>query len=200
MPQTYDAGFPSGKFEGVDWSRTRVYSFGLTGLYVNQAGREAQGVVQPGDVPGLVQEIQEKLEGLVDPQGGAVAVRKAYATADLYPGPYLDRGPEILVGYDDGYRASWDAALGQTTAEVFSDNTKAWSGDHVIDPELVPGLLLSNRVIDRADPSILDIAPTILEMFGVKPPPYMDGKPIFDAPLRQATGKEAHAWKAVASA
>jgi predicted AlkP superfamily phosphohydrolase/phosphomutase len=186
-------------FEGVDWSHTRAYTFGLTGLYVNQAGREAQGVVQPGDVPGLVQEIQEKLEGLVDPQGGAVAIRKAYATTDLYPGPYLDRGPEILVGYNDGYRASWDAALGQTTAEVFSDNTKAWSGDHVIDPELVPGLLLSNRVIDRADPSILDIAPTILEMFGVEPPPYMDGKPIFDAPLRQASGKEARAWKAVAS-
>ena len=63
----------------------------------------------------------------------------------------------------------------------------------------MPGLLLSNRVIDRAEPSILDIAPTILEMFGVKPPPYMDGRTLFDAPLRLAGGKEARAWKAVAS-
>ena len=187
-------------FQGVDWSRTRAYTFGLTGLYINRKGRESQGVVEPADVPALVKQLQDKLEGLTDPQNGKVALRRASATAELYPGPYLDRAPEILLGYDAGYRSSWEAALGEVTADVFSDNTKAWSGDHVIDPELVPGVLLSNRVIDRAEPSILDLAPTVLELFGVKAPAYMDGAPLFEADLRQAKGKETRAWKtAVAS-
>jgi predicted AlkP superfamily phosphohydrolase/phosphomutase len=126
-------------------------------------------------------------------------MRKAYSTAALYPGPYLDRGPELLLGFNEGYRASWEAALGKVTADVFSDNTKAWSGDHCIDPVLVPGVILSNRVIDAAQPTILDIAPTILQAFGVEVPAYMEGKPIFTAGLRQASGKEARAWQAVAS-
>jgi predicted AlkP superfamily phosphohydrolase/phosphomutase len=192
-----DAPIGGEYFDGVDWSRTRAYTFGLTGLYINRKGRESQGTVEPSEVAGLVREIGAKLEGLQDPPTGVAAVRKAYATSELYPGPYLDRGPEILVGYEEGYRASWEAALGEVTESVFSDNTKAWSGDHVIDPKLVPGVLLSNRVIDHEAPTILDIAPTILKMFGVQAPPYMDGKSIFESELRRAKGKEARAWKAV---
>ncbi len=187
-------------FEGVDWSRTRAYTFGLTGLYLNRKGRESKGIVSAEEVPALVREIQGKLEGLVDPQTGEVAVRRIYATADLYPGPYLDRGPEMLLGFNPGYRASWEAALGAVTPEVFGDNTKAWSGDHCIDPELVPGVIFSNRVIDAMEPRIIDIAPTVLKLFGVEVPAYMDGAPIFEAPLRTAGKKETKAWKtAVAS-
>jgi len=187
-------------FEGVDWSRTQVYAFGLTGLYVNRKGREAQGIVEKKDVPRLIREIQEKFEGFQDPEKGKVAINKIYSTADLYPGPYLDRGPEMLVGFNDGFRVSWEAALGRTTREVFKDNTKAWSGDHCIDPVLVPGVILANRVIDATTPAIVDLAPTVLKLFGVEVPAYMDGKPIFDAQLRVAAEKEAKAWKtAVAS-
>jgi len=186
-------------FQGVDWSRTRAYTFGLTGLFLNRKGREAQGIVTKEQVAPLLAEIQKKLDGLKDSGTGQVAMRKAYSTAALYPGPYLDRGPELLLGFNQGYRASWEAALGKVTAEVFSDNTKAWSGDHCIDPVLVPGVILSNRVIDAAQPTILDIAPTILQVFGVEVPAYMEGKPIFTAGLRQASGKEARAWQAVTS-
>jgi bisphosphoglycerate-independent phosphoglycerate mutase (AlkP superfamily) len=61
---------------------------------------------------------------------------------------------------------------------VFEDNTKAWSGDHCIDPRLVPGVLFCNRTIaDTRDLSIVDIAPTALRLFGLEPPPHMDGRP-----------------------
>jgi predicted AlkP superfamily phosphohydrolase/phosphomutase len=186
-------------FEGIDWSRTRAYTFGLTGLYLNRKGREAQGIVEKEDAEGLVREIQGKLDGLRDPASGKVAINKIYATRDLFPGPYLDRGPEMLLGFNDGYRASWEAALGRVTSEVFSDNTRAWSGDHCIDPVLVPGVIFSNRVIDAADPSIVDLAPTVLRLFGVDVPGYMDGKPIFEAPLRGASKKEGAAWRTVAT-
>jgi len=80
------------------------------------------------------------------------------------------------VGYNRGYRASWETAVGQVTDKVFHDNTKAWSGDHCIDPLLVPGVLFCNRTIDNEHPRLIDIGPTVLEMFGVDVPGSMDGR------------------------
>jgi bisphosphoglycerate-independent phosphoglycerate mutase (AlkP superfamily) len=62
---------------------------------------------------------------------------------------------------------------------VFEDNTKAWSGDHCVDPLLVPGVLFSNRKVQAQDPGIEDMAPTALELFGVQPPAWMEGKSVF---------------------
>ena len=59
---------------------------------------------------------------------------------------------------------------------MFEDNVKAWSGDHCIDPRLVPGVLFCNRPIEEDDPALIDIAPTALKLFGIQPPSYMDGR------------------------
>jgi predicted AlkP superfamily phosphohydrolase/phosphomutase len=165
----------------VDWSRTKAYTFGLAGVYINKKGREAQGIVEPSEAAALAREIAEKLSGLTDAGRGRTAIRQAWPSKSLYQGPYLDNAPDIIVGYAEGYRASWDAAIGKVTAAAFEDNTKCWSGDHCIDPHLVPGVLLCNRTIDALDPGIEDMAPTALELFGVKAPVYMEGKPVFDA-------------------
>ena len=66
---------------------------------------------------------------------------------------------------------------------MFQDNVKAWSGDHCIDPRLVPGVLFCSRRIDEDDPALIDIAPTALRLFGVEPPAYMEGKPLFRCEL-----------------
>ena len=39
----------SSYLKDVDWSRTRAYTFGLAGVYINQKGREAEGIVDPGE-------------------------------------------------------------------------------------------------------------------------------------------------------
>ena len=61
---------------------------------------------------------------------------------------------------------------------MFHDNTRAWSGDHCIDPSLVPGVLIANRSLGEGhdEPAIWDLAPTILDLFGVDAPRYMDGE------------------------
>jgi predicted AlkP superfamily phosphohydrolase/phosphomutase len=168
-------------FKGVDWSRTRAYTLGLGGLYLNLQGREAQGVVKPGaEAEALKQELIEKLAKLRDTDRDDVGIRAVYATNALYRGPYLAEAPDLIVGYNEGYRTSWDAAVGKVTAEVFEDNCKAWSGDHSVDPELVPGVLFSNRKFDAADPGIEDLAPTVLDLFGVERPAWMEGRPIYN--------------------
>ncbi len=175
-------------FDGVDWSRTKAFSLGLTGMFINRAGREKSGIVQEGaEYQALVREICAKLEQLTDPQTGARAVRKAEAAFLCFDGPYRMDAPDILVGYEGGYRNSWDCATGSTTAEVFSDNTKSWSGDHCVDPSIVPGVFFCNRKILTATPHIQDIPFSILSLFGQKPPGYMQGRMLFAAKGEQAT-------------
>lgn len=165
-------------FKGVDWSRTRAYTMGLGGMYLNIKGREAQGIVNPGaEAEALKQELIQKLTNLMD--GEQVGIRTVYATNALYKGPYLAEAPDLIVGYNEGYRTSWDAAVGVVTTEVYEDNQKAWSGDHCVDPLLVPGVLFCNRKIDAGDPGLEDMAPTALKLFGVEPPVWMEGKPVF---------------------
>ena len=65
--------------------------------------------------------------------------------------------------------------MGKVTAQIFEDNTKAWSGDHCVDPSVVPGVLFCNRRITTQNPRLLDIAPTVLDLFGIPKPDYMDG-------------------------
>ena len=167
-------------FKGVDWSRTRAYTLGLGGLYLNLKGREAQGIVNPGaEAEGLKQELIQKLQKLRDEERDTIGIRAVYATNALYRGPYLAEAPDLIVGYNEGYRTSWDAAVGKVTAGVFEDNCKAWSGDHSVDPELVPGVLFSNRKIEAQDPGIEDMAPTVLQLFGVARPAWMEGRPVF---------------------
>lgn len=161
----------------IDWSRTKAYTIGLAGIYVNQRGRESHGIVARGEESSqLVDELREKLTGLRDPKYDQVAIHEAVRRGDVYTGPYVDAAPDLVIGYNVGYRVSWDAANGKCGAEVFSDNTNAWSGDHCIHPDLVPGILFSNLKIESEQANIVDLAPTILEWLGVKKPAYMDGR------------------------
>ena len=106
-------------------------------------------------------------------------MRSVYDGQKMYTGPYTDNGPDLIIGYEEGYRISWDAAVGKVKRQVFEDNMKSWSGDHCIDPKQVPGVLFCNRKIDAKDPGIMDIAPTILQEYNLRIPQYMDGTPLF---------------------
>jgi predicted AlkP superfamily phosphohydrolase/phosphomutase len=163
----------------VDWSQTRAFAIGLSGLYLNLKGREAKGIVDPKtEAPQLRKEIAEKLRSLTDPVRNQPAVKQVYNTREIYSGPYKNDAPDLIVGYHVGYRVSWETAVGEVTGKIFHDNEKAWSGDHCIDQSLVPGVLFCNRRISDEHPRLMDIGPTVLDMFGVKVPPNMDGRPL----------------------
>jgi predicted AlkP superfamily phosphohydrolase/phosphomutase len=146
-------------------------------MFLNVKGREGQGIVQPGaDAARLRKELVAKLSGLADEEAGAIGITEAFETQALYSGPYLANAPDLLIGYNAGYRTSWDCATGVVSGPVFEDNLKAWSGDHCVDPRQVPGVIFCNRSIDSTDPALIDLAPTALHLFGIEPPPYMEGK------------------------
>ncbi len=163
-------------FLNVDWSRTTAYAVGLQGLYVNVRGREAQGIVAPGNEHAeVLDRLEQDLLDMVDERSGQSPVRLVFRTAEEWKGPNLDNAPDIIVGYSWGYRTSWDSPLGQFPREVFVDNDETWSGDHSIDYRLVPGVFLSNREIAIENPSLDDLTVTVLDEFGVSPLPEMLG-------------------------
>ena len=173
----------------IDWSQTRAFAIGLTGIFLNIKGRESQGIVDPGaEADNLRDEIAQKLTALIDPHRNDSAIKQVYNALKVFKGPYKGEAPDLLIGYNKGYRASWETAIGEVTEQVFHENTKPWGGDHCIDPSLVPGVLFCNRKIDAEHPRLMDIGPTVLDMFGVDVPKYMDGKalPVAD----EKAGKE----------
>ena len=110
---------------------------------MNRRGRETSGIVAEGsEYRRLVQELAEKLGALVDPQTGERCVRRVAVSHQFFRGPYRFDAPDLLIGWEGGYRHSWECATGQVTETVFTDNTKSWSGDHCVDPSIVPGVLL----------------------------------------------------------
>jgi predicted AlkP superfamily phosphohydrolase/phosphomutase len=162
--------------QDVDWSRTVAYAIGLSGIYINRRGREARGIVESKDIERIKDEIVSKLSGLRDPLDSSVAVRRVYDSKASYRGLYVSEAPDLIVGYAPGYRVSWESITGTVEGDIFSNNVKAWSGDHHVDPELIPGVLFSNRKVRTESPRIIDLAPTVLDLFGVKVPGYMEGE------------------------
>lgn len=155
-----------GYFLNIDWSRTRAYALGLNGLYVNLRGREAQGIVDPADKRGLLEEIAYKMVQVTDPQTGLPGVTKVYLSEDAYHDRgHLDVGPDAIVGYAMGTRGSNQSALGELPVEVFVDNAEPWGADHCMDHTTVAGVLGTSRPLRHQAPTLQSLAAAILGEF-----------------------------------
>jgi predicted AlkP superfamily phosphohydrolase/phosphomutase len=119
-------------FPDTDWSRTKAFGVGLNGLYINQRGREAEGIVGDGaEKENLVREIARKLEEFVDPKTGEKVLWKAYVSKDVYSGPFGGEAPDIILGFNRGYRISFGSPLGKIEKNVLEDNRGKWSGENM---------------------------------------------------------------------
>ena len=177
-------GGPTGAdyFQDVDWSKSKAYAVGFGGIYINQAGREAQGIVAPGDeTDRLKREISEGLRQLYDDKEQTHPVREVYDSSEAYSGPYVREAPDLIVGFRPGHRVGWSSVTGGVSEHEIEDNVRPWSGDHNFNPPDVPGMLFVNRKIDVTNPSIMDLGPTVLDLFGVPVPSYCDGESLMPA-------------------
>jgi predicted AlkP superfamily phosphohydrolase/phosphomutase len=162
----------------VDWSRTRAYGLGFNGLYLNLAGREGQGIVPPAEVGALASEISAKLEALLDPKTGKRIVLRVDRADDIYSPERRAEGPDLVVGYDSGYGASDESTLGEITESVLEDNESRWSGNHLMSPDVVPGILLVNRKLEGSGYDLTDLTATLLDHYGLATLPGMTGEPL----------------------
>ncbi len=168
-------------FSAVDWSRTSAYALGLAGMYLNMKGREGGGILEEGaEAERVRRAIVEGLTGIADLANSAKAINSVSRRAEIYSGAHAAASPDLLVNYAPGFRVSWQTALGGMPHGLFEDNTRRWSGDHIIDPLTVPGILFLNRngsspLAAGHQPDIRDLAPTILSYLGVPKGSQMEG-------------------------
>jgi predicted AlkP superfamily phosphohydrolase/phosphomutase len=149
-------------FAAVDWSRTRAYAGGLNGIFLNVAGRESQGIVAPSEAAALSSEISAALTGALDPRDQQLMVREVFLGEAIYDGNANQDRPDLVIGYEPGYRASWQTTLGAVPGEIVGPNDRKWSGDHCITPEAVPGVLFTNFALQQPINAIDDIAEEVL--------------------------------------
>jgi len=102
-------------------------------------------------------------------------VRDVKARREIWQGPHAADSPDLLLCFADGYRVSWATGMGGVARGWFEDNVRKWSGDHIIDPPLIPGVLLMNRPFDPGAPALHDLAPTIHAALGAPRGERMEG-------------------------
>ncbi|HLV87879.1 MAG TPA: alkaline phosphatase family protein [Candidatus Sulfotelmatobacter sp.] len=164
-------------FAEVDWSKTSAYAVGLGGIYLNMKGREGTGTLEEGTQADAVRRaIRQGLADFPDSATGRPAVRNVARREDVYSGPFAHNAPDLLVNFYPGFRVSWQSAVGGFSRELIEDNTRRWSGDHIVAPESVPGILFMNRAARHNHARIIDLAPTILNYLGATAPATMEGR------------------------
>ena len=165
----------------IDWSQTQAYALGLNQLFINLEGRERNGVVTKDEAISLRREIKRKLLLLRDPQNAGRVVTQVLDVQEAgRTGEFTSRAPDLIVGYNRGYRSSDESALGAVIGDVIERNREKWSGDHCMDSSLVPGVFISNQALDKVeDPNLADLAPTLLKHFGLALPDGLAGRSLF---------------------
>ncbi|NVN91166.1 MAG: alkaline phosphatase family protein [Desulfuromonadales bacterium] len=156
-----------GLFDSVDWSKTKAYAIGFTSLYLNVHNREKSGSVLSEEISSIKRSLSDKLTGFYD--RGQRVIHEVHDSQTLYHGPEQPKGPDLVVGYSAGYRASWQTAVGGVPdGPIIEDNLKKWSGDHCCDASFVPGVFFSNARVEPGIRSVLEISGLIEKHFGGK--------------------------------
>ena len=164
---------------GVDWKNTRAYAVGLNSIYLNLAGREGQGSVLVDQIEPLLNAIQSQLLDWKD--GDQAPIQKIRLKHETFHGPFIRFGPDLVVGYAPGYRASAETGLGKIPATALEANLDHWGADHCIDSDAVPGVIFANRdlsdlgAISFRDVPFLAIGKH-LDASNIKPPSQATGE------------------------
>lgn len=172
----------SSYFASYDWSKTRAFAMGLTKIYVNERGRMPQGCVEPGAESEAVKDgIIAGLEALR--HGQKRVIRKVWRKEEIWEGSRLGEAPDLQIGFNWGYRTSWQTSLGGADEEIIQPNLRNWSGDHCsFDPAIVPGVVFSNRKLNAQRFRLVDVGMTVLK--------------IMQVPLPENRGsKDGHPWQ-----
>jgi len=169
--------------ERVDWARTKAFSsihtpqFGH--IYLNMEGRMEHGCVAEEEREGLRRAIINELKDLADPGTGGRLKVEAHTAEEVYSGPYVGEAPDIIFTIEDG-RCEVDAKVGDGRLFAPGSSMTGWTGTHTKNGVLIARGPCIKRGFRVEEARIIDIAPTILHMFGIHPPGDVDGRALVE--------------------
>ncbi len=162
----------------VNWSKTRVWGSGgyYSRVFLNVQGREPQGIIPPADYEKVRDELIAKISAIPDDKGNPIATR-VYKPQDIYRAT-KNIPPDLIVIFGDLY---WRAvgSLGLNALYTFENDTGPDDANHAQYGMFIyydPKRNLGGREIQGAQ--LYDIAPTVLDEFGMTVPSDMIGKTI----------------------
>jgi ATP sulfurylase len=167
---------PLAKVE-VDWSKTRAWGAGgyYGRVFLNVLGREPQGTIRPEAYQQVRDELAAGLGSITDPQGKRLDTR-VYKPDEIYR-ECKRIPPDLIVHFGD---LAWRSvgSLGHNSIYTFENDIGPDDANHaqhgifvVYDPRRRMG-----RKVEGLH--VMDVAPTILDLFGLPVPPDMQGKVI----------------------
>lgn len=160
----------------VEWSQTLAWATGYTGqLYLNLKGREPEGVVDPADYDSTLNNLIEEIKAIPRHDGKPMNTR-IFKRKDVYKGPCAQYAPDIFIFFDDLYY-NIEECVG-FGGDIYSYDTFLGEDDgghsfYGIFASAGPGIPKLGKI---ADPTLLDIAPTVLHLLGVPIPSDMEGR------------------------
>lgn len=163
----------------VKWEKTKAFSCVHTSefgqIYINLEGKMKDGFVSKTERDMLVDKIIEKLHELPGVSKGDTSRVEAWKAEDIYHGPYVESAPDIVFSIDGG-RCEIDAKVGE--GRIFADGAplKSWTGTHVKDGVFIACGPEIRRNFRFEGASIMDVAPTVLKLFGIPHNNEMDGR------------------------
>ena len=172
------------KSANISWSQTRAFLIENSNegyIRINLRGREPQGTVEPGkEYEDLCEEIYRTVKTIINPANGTPAARAVYKTDDIYHGPCRSHMPDIIINWNEDAKITTELLAAKyglaRTKEPGCAVPPYYTGNHRPNAFMVSvGLDISQGTVCEST-SILDIAPTILDQFGIKAPDYMDGR------------------------
>ena len=134
----------TGSLKEIDWAASKAYAAGLNSLYLNLQGRENQGCVSAKDRHSISLRLRDELMAWRGPDGRPV-IQEVYSRADAFSGHLSELSPDFIIGYANGFRASAETGLGSWKSASIEENHDHWSGDHCVDPHIVPGVIFFNQ-------------------------------------------------------
>jgi predicted AlkP superfamily phosphohydrolase/phosphomutase len=173
-----DGLIPFDKVE-VDWSKTQVWGSGgyYARIFMNVVGREPEGVIPAADYERFRDQLAEALRSIPAPDGSDIGTR-VFKPHNVYRS-VRNIPPDLIVYFGD---LSWRSvgSFGHGDVYTFENDTGPDDANHaengmiiLVDPEQKDG----GRRFARA-PHLMDVAPTILEIFGLPIPADMQGSVI----------------------
>ncbi len=161
----------------IDWSQTKAWASGgyYGRVFLNVAGREPQGIIPAADYEATRDELAAAMRTIRGEQGQLLN-HQIYKPADIYQ-QVNGIAPDLMVYFGDLH---WRAvgSFGHGQHFTLENDTGPDDANHapqglfiLVDPhERGRGQVTGHQ--------LMDIAPTLLNRLGVKPPADMQGKAI----------------------
>jgi len=167
------------KTDMIDWSATKVWGEGgyYARIFLNVEGREPEGLIPAGELDAFKADLRGRLEAITDENGDGIGTR-VFFPEEVYR-ECRNTPPDLIVYLGDlDWRSAGTVGHGRGTIHIFENDTGPDDANHAQEGVFVWHGRGRNTQLPDGKIQIYDIAPSILDYFGITPPPEMIGRVI----------------------